>query len=194
MSQIVNTSDAVSYATEILRKMQTEDIDIMFGIKLRWLGDKQSRRFVIEMIKQFSRWRPENLMDAVDRARAGWGIADEALREMILEDINSGKTLPTYLAAYNMEIVSGRVSRRQGKQKADYVLRDAAILATIVLVMDRFHIPPYSRDGKNPCACAVVADALANVHKGIGYKAVAEIWRRNRHNAGAPYDGQGVLK
>ncbi|MFM9858189.1 hypothetical protein RUR49_06840 [Pseudoxanthobacter sp. M-2] len=194
MKQTADTSEAVTYATEILQRMRTEKIDTFCGVEVAWLGDKQSRRFVIEMIKKFSRWRPENLMDAVDRARGGWSVADEALREMILEDINSGRPLPTYLAAYNMEIVGGRIPMRQGKQKADYFLRDIAVMVAIILVIERFNLPPYSRDGRNPCACAVVSDALFNLGMGRGYKAIAEIWRRNRHNAGAPYDGQGVLK
>jgi hypothetical protein len=197
MNDIVSNRDteALAFAREIIRRSQAEEVEIVFGIKARWLADGASRRFVVDVMKQFARWRVENLMDLVDRARLGSPVADEAARELILEYINDGKAVPTYLAAFNMEIVSGRIPKQRGKQKADYFLRDMAVLVTIILVMDKFGLAPTSRNGRNTCACSIVSDALFAENLGIGYKAVAEIWRRYKHSSGAPYDEPGrVLK
>ncbi|PBB21147.1 hypothetical protein [Mesorhizobium sp. WSM4313] len=186
--------DALAFARSVIHRYQIEEIDVAFGIRVNWLRKAGNRRFVVELVKQFCQWRVENLMHIVDLARAGWGVADEALRSLMLEYQNRGEVMPTYLAAYSMEIISGRIPKIRGKQKADYFLRDMAVLCTIIMVMEKFELAATSRDGKNICACLVVADAMAAENQAIGYKAVAEIWRKYGHAAARDVPGQAVLK
>ncbi len=171
-------AEAVTYARDLFERARVDEVDALFGIKVNWLEKAGNRRFAIEMIKRFMQSRTENLMAVVDVARAGWGIADEALREVILDHLNRGEQMPAYLAAYSMEVVGKRTPRQRGKQKADYLLRDLTMLVAIILVAEEFDLKPTSRDGRNSCACSVVADASSKAGRTMGYKNVAEIWRK----------------
>lgn len=177
MTEIMSPRDnaALAFAREKLLQMRDERLDAFAGIEAAWLDKADNRTFAVEMMKRYAMGSPANLMNLVDYARQGWGLADRALRELILEYINRGQMLPTYLAAYNMEIVQQRPPRRPAREKADYFLRDIAITSLIIVLIDRFGLTPY---GRHSSACSIVAEALGAVKINMNYKAVAEVWRR----------------
>ncbi|MBI1189017.1 MAG: hypothetical protein GC206_17055 [Alphaproteobacteria bacterium] len=179
MSKVVPLRDAqaLNAAREFLEFHQTQEVEI-FGVRARWLNDADNRRVAIAALKRQTLLRPETMMDVVELARAGWPIADAALRELILEFTNRGEVMPTYLAAYSMEIVSGRTRKMPGRQVSDKFLRDIVIVSAVMIVSEQFDMPP---TGRNISASSVVAEALSRMNLPIGYKGVAKIWAKYGH-------------
>jgi hypothetical protein len=143
-----------------------------------WFDKHSSRRVVISAMKWIAMEHPLRMIDTVDLARSGWDLADEALRELIIEHIDRGEPLPTYLAAHNMDLVRGARPKPRGQKKADRYLRDVAVSALVLLVSERFNLPPTGRSTRWPSACRIVADALRDAHVLLSHKAVEAIWLR----------------
>ncbi|WP_420564159.1 hypothetical protein [Thalassobaculum sp.] len=170
---------AMSYALATIDRMTVEEVEL-FGISAVWLNKAHNRQFAVEMVKRIAVSRPEALMDVVDLARDGVSVADEALRELMLEYSNRGEVMPTYLSAYNMELLAGRPPGRPGRKKADFFLRDIAIFLAVLLVSERFGLTP---TGRNLSACSIVANAFngsdaVGDYGSISYKDIEGIWSR----------------
>ena len=145
-------------------------------MSLAWLDETDNRRLARQMLKISALADAAQMVTIANYARAGWDLADEALREFILEFENAGKQKPTYLSAYNMEIVvQGLVPQRvPGPKKADNFLRDIVIASTVEEVAKKFSLKPTrSRFSPRPSACSVVADALVTAEE-----TVVTIWKR----------------
>lgn len=170
---------ALDFAKSEIEKWRDEPIDL-FGIPLLWFDKQDNRRLARQIIKWTALEHPSRMMTVVDWARQGWGLADDALRELIVEYLDRGQQLPTYLASYNMDVAAGRHRRTRGQQKADNFLRDIAITIIVERVADSFGIKPTGRSARRKSACGVVAEALASTPgaANLGEKGVAEIWRR----------------
>src|SRR5262245_57899208 len=83
------------------------------------------------------------LMDAVDFARAGYQLWEDCLRRLILEFKNRGETMPTYLAAFDMELTRGiRYSRKAGQRRGDDMSRDVIIGIIVARVVEYFGLRP----------------------------------------------------
>jgi hypothetical protein len=114
----------------------------------------------------------------VAAARVGSTDAHAVLTTVILEAKSRGTLLPTELEAYAMELVAGLAPPHlRGPKKKDKMLRDIRIALTVAALIDRFGLDPTSRSARRRSACAVVAEALAVVHMGMGVKAVERIWQ-----------------
>jgi hypothetical protein len=181
-------AEALAFAREKVRFFRDNPVPFMGGPEFYWLDKADNRRPILQIIKTCALSHPTTMMEIADVARAGWSLAHDALRELILEFKQRHEELPTYLDAYNMEIVhnDGRPRHVPGKRKADYFLRDIAILIVVGLVVDRFGFHP-TRDtrGKgrrNLSACYVVSQALGEERLGLGEAAVAKVWSKLGHN------------
>nr|WP_224741164.1 hypothetical protein [Bradyrhizobium sp. 2S1]MCK7667573.1 hypothetical protein [Bradyrhizobium sp. 2S1] len=174
-------ANALAYARESVRTVREERVSFC-GMQLSWFEKSESQRFARERMKEMA-CSELGMMDLCNLARAGWGLADEAARELILRYKHRKEDMPPTLEAYNMEIVDPRraYQRLPSKKKADNVLRDLAVTAIIGDVCAKFRLKPTrQRDSKQdrPSGCSIVALALQEEQLGIGESAVVEIWRR----------------
>jgi hypothetical protein len=58
------------------------------------------------------------------------------------------------------------------------VLRDLYVAMVVAAVIDRFGLKATGRSPRHRSACAVVAEALGDVHIERGEKSVEKIWER----------------
>jgi hypothetical protein len=154
----------------------------------RWFEKNESHRISRQMFKAWAMESPINRMNAVEFARAGWALADEALRELILEYLDRREPLPTYLAAFAMEVAAGvRFRRMPARRKSDNVLRDIIITFIVCFVSERFALrPTRNREAhRRPSACSIVTDALRL--EGvlvIAESGINKIWERHSADVG----------
>jgi hypothetical protein len=117
-------------------------------------------------------------------ARAGWDLADEALREMAIEfEHRNAQASP--LRAYIMEALDPRrdclrhASRPRGPKKADFALRDIAIVIIVADLCWTFGLrPKRNLATKRASACDIAAEALTQEGLAIGWRAAAAVWDR----------------
>lgn len=150
----------------------------------RWFDGSESERACRLALADWALLDAANLMDAVQFARAGFELWEDVLREMILEYKNQNREMPTYLRAYDMELTRGaRYSRRSGRHRADFLLRNLILAVIIAMVIERFELRPYHNIASSkPCACSIVAQALTLEGMAMEYENVKQIWRREgRH-------------
>jgi hypothetical protein len=177
-------ADALAYACERVRMVRDEKITF-FGLELSWFEKTDCRALVREMMKRGAQ-QPLAMMDLANMARAGWDLADEAMRELIIEYQHNKLDMPPTLEAYNMEITDPRRRVRhdgvKGRKTADNVLRDITTTALIGDVCRTFSLTPTrSRlsKRKRPSGCGIVAQALREEHvTSIEDEAVIRIWAR----------------
>ena len=155
----------------------------VFGMSLCWFDKLDNRRLAREVLKRTASASPERIMVVVDWAKQGWDLADEALRELIVEYLDRGERLPTYLRAYAMDVAAGPTRRLRGQKKSDNFLRDIAITITVDRLCKSYGLKPTGRSARHKSACAIVAEALSSTPgvANLSEKGVAEIWRRYGH-------------
>ena len=180
----LNEAEALAFARHKIALLRDGKI-AFWGIEYgRWFEKNESHRISRQMFKAWAMESPINRMNAVEFARAGWTLADEALRELILEYRDRGEPLPsTYLAAFDMEIIAGKRFRRMpARRKSDNVMRDIAITFIVHFVAERFALDPArNREARRrPSACSIVTDALRlEGVLAIAESGVNKIWERN---------------
>jgi hypothetical protein len=127
-------------------------------------------------------------MNAVEFARAGWTLAYEALRELILEYLDRREPLPTYLAAFAMAVAAGdRFRRMPARRKSDNIMRDLIITFVVRFVSERFALRPTRNPAahRRPSACSIVTDALRlEGVLAIAESGVNKIWERHGADVG----------
>jgi hypothetical protein len=115
-------------------------------------------------------------------ARAGWGLADEVVREVIVERRQRRQPLLASLEAYEIGAIQGDgyfQSRRGGREKGNDILRDRAIVGLVWEVCQTYGLNPTRNPAsKRPSGCSIAAKALeAEGESGnITEAAVAKIW------------------
>jgi hypothetical protein len=146
-----------------------------------WFSREESRRWV----KRWMKWGatdPHQAEHICNLARAGWGLADEAVREVIVEHRQGRQPLLTSLEAYDIGVVQGAGyprNRRGGREKGNDILRDLAIVSLVYSVCRMFGLSPTRNTAsKRLSGCSIVAKALeAEGESGnISEAAVAKIW------------------
>lgn len=146
----------------------------LFGIDVRMLDEGDNRAFARHTMKGHALAHPLNMMKIVDYAWAGWDLADEALRELIIEFEYRSETKPPPLANYAMEIARGSLRRPPGPKKSDHFLRDIALMMVVESVGQKFRLKPTrSRTSKRPSACSIVAKTF-----GLSEAAIVALWQR----------------
>jgi hypothetical protein len=175
-----STLDAqvLDYAMGCAVRLRDDPVS-MLGADLLPFSKTGGREFVRQIMKCHAALGPVPMLTIINYARAGWDIADEAVRELIIDHLHRGQMLPPPLASYNMEMAAGfRPGRSRGRQKADQTLRDIAISAMVLALIERFQLRATGRGASGgSSACAIVALALNKVAKiPIDYKAVETVW------------------
>lgn len=154
-----------------------------FGLELYWFDKLENRRFGRKMLKDMAQ-RPQGMIDLVNLARVGVGLAEEVARELILDYGHRAEAMPIPLHAYGLEIADPRriYPRQRGKNKADNFLRDIAITAIVGDACWKFGLPPTRQQASKqnrPSGCNVVAQALRGEKVCmIGEAAVVTIWTK----------------
>jgi hypothetical protein len=191
--------DALAYARESITRISEGKIELM-GIALSWRDPADGRRLAKEFLKRRAT-DPLGLKDVKELALAGWDLADEALRELIVEHEHYGREKPTGLKEYTIEITDPRRIRHKprGRKKTDNYLRNIAITFLVGDVCWKFGLTPARQtesrhNPRRPNGCTIVAQALGSAGIPIGEAAVATIWQKMGRiafpNLGAtPYPG-----
>ena len=76
-----------------------------------------------------------------------------------------------------MEVLHGAMGHAPpGPRKKDKILRNVFICLTVAAVVDRFELEPTGRSPRRRSACKIVSEALADIGRGMGRRAVETIW------------------
>jgi hypothetical protein len=152
----------------------------LFGVEPgAWFEKGESRRACRLMLREWMLRDVINLMDAVALARAGFELWEETLGETILEFENRGEKMPTYLAAFDMELKHGiQHSRKAGRPRADDMVRDLIIGIVVGMVAERFPLRPMRNHvSRRISACSIVAAALAHEGMAMSEANVNQLWK-----------------
>ena len=176
-------ADALNYARETVRRIRDEKISF-FGLPLSWFEKAESRRFVLEFMKQGAK-HPSGfaMMDLANYASAGWDLADDALRELYIEYEHRNEPMPPPLRTYIMERADPRrVYRRpRGQKKSDNLLRDIAVTVVVGDVCMEFGLKPTRQTASKHdrlSGCRIAAQALKKEGLTIAEPTVVSIWTR----------------
>jgi hypothetical protein len=184
---------AVARARRYVRRLKSGEISAQ-PLELRdsegatpwpWFGRENSRAWVKARLKARLKASAVNtqLASFVCRlARDGVSVADEALREIIVEHKERDEKLLTSLRAYDIEITQAARWRRGGRDTTEAVLRDLATICVVADVCDAFDLPPTrSRASQRHClsGCYITARALKEEREAISESAVVKAWTRH---------------
>jgi hypothetical protein len=120
----LRAADALACARNCVRIVRDEKINTAVDFEAFFFRKLDNRRLGVEILKVMAKW-PQGMIDLANFGRARWDLADQALRELILEYGHRNEPMPIPLHAYNLEITDPRYvfHRQRGKKKADNLLR-----------------------------------------------------------------------
>jgi hypothetical protein len=115
-------------------------------------------------------------MAMADWARKGWGLADEALRQMFREMTERGETSAT-LNYYMMEVSRGQIRHGPGPRVESQYFRDVVVAMIVGQIVDKFALNPFrnTTTRRKPSACSIVAEAVGGM---MTEDVVGAIWKR----------------
>jgi hypothetical protein len=151
-------AQALTYAREQFAAFRDRKHELYPGMgEFSWLDKRDSRRLMVEMLKAVALTDSMHMMIVCDCAKNRLDVADEALRELIIEFENNRKDKPTALADYTMEIARAGIkpSGRRGPKMSNYYLRDIAISSVVFQVIQKFGLDSYRNEASpRPSACS----------------------------------------
>ena len=145
-----------------------------------WFGRESSRAWVKARLKALA-VIPQRASYVCELARDGHSVADEALREIIVDHKERDEKLLTALRAYDIELTQARRRRRGGWDPTEVILRNLAILMVVADVCRAFRLPPTrSQASRRHClsGCYIAAQALEEEREAISESAVVKAWTR----------------
>ena len=169
--------DALAFARQQVIWLRDNEINLL-GDDVLPFSTESSQAFALRRLKTHALKHPLHMMWLVDGARAGWRLADQALRELIIEYTDRGEQLPTYLGGYNMDLARGGPRHLGGPEKADTTVRDIMIALIVAQTAQRFGLRPTGRSPSGQSACEIVGKALKEANIKRGYKTIEGIWGR----------------
>jgi hypothetical protein len=169
---------ALSFARGCIAWVRDGNLALWGVERGRWFDRDESHRASKAQFKSWALENAINMKSAVEFARAGWRIADESLRELLLEYKNRREHPPTLLAGFDMEIVDPR--GMPARRRSDNVMRDIVVAFVVRSVADRFNLRPTRNPAarRRPSACSIVTEALGLegvVH--LAESRVNDIWK-----------------
>lgn len=179
---------AVARARRFVRRLKSGEISAQ-PLELRgsegaapwpWFGQAMSRTWVKARLKALA-VTPHRVSFVCGLARDGVSVADEALREIIVEHKERDEKLLTSLRAYDIEITQGQRRRRGGWDTTEVILRNLAIVCIVADVCHAFGLPPTrSRASRRHglSGCYIVARVLDEEREAISESAVVKAWTR----------------
>jgi hypothetical protein len=149
-----------------------------------WFGRENGRAWVKARFKADA-LNPQKASYVCRLARAGWTVAAEAFREIIVEHKERDEKLLTSLRAYDIEITrtSGR-PRQGGWDPSEMVLHDLAIAMVVAEGRRAFGLPPTrSRASRRHrlSGCYIAARALEEEGEAISESAVVKAWTQSSY-------------
>ena len=142
------------------------------------LSAEAGRAFAREQMRMAARTSTYTRMLVIAFARSGDADAKAVLRDLILETRVRHERLPLDLENYALEIVHGAMGHQPtGPKTKDKMLRNILICATVAGIVDRFDLKATGRSPHRRSACSIVAEALTEAGRGMGAKAVEDIWK-----------------
>jgi hypothetical protein len=164
---------ALNYAREQIQWHRKNEINLL-GVPVVSLDKGSNEKFALEMFKRWAMFRRTNMEILMKLAQGGDGLADQALRELIMEHVDRQMPLPDLLAIYNIHLLAKtNVRKTRGPKKESNAIRDRALFGLIVEIAERFGLQPTRNMGsqKSDSACSIVAAAF-----GLSEGAVLTIW------------------
>jgi hypothetical protein len=143
-----------------------------------WFGRENSLAWVKARLKLLA-VIPQRASFVCGLAREGLSLADEALREIIVEHKETDKKLHTSLRAYDIEITQAGRRRRRRWDTSEVILHNLAIAMIVADVCRAFGLPPTrSRASRRPglSGCYVAARALEEEREAISESNVVKVW------------------
>jgi hypothetical protein len=160
----IDEAQALTYARGRIAPFRDGKHELYPGMgEYYWLDKADGRRIFVQILKVGALKDSMFMMHVCNAARGGSDLADEALRELIIEFENNRKEKPTALADYTMEIARAGIKpeRRSGPKTSNYYLRDIAISSVVFKVHLKFGLNPYRNEASpRPSACSIVAKAM----------------------------------
>jgi hypothetical protein len=160
----IDEAQALTYARGRIASFRDGKHELYPGMgEYYWLDKADGRQLFIQMLKVGALKDSMFMMHVCNAARGGSDLADEALRELIIEFENNRKDKPTALAEYTMEIARAGIkpSRRRGPKRSNYYLRDIAVGGVVLQVQLKFGLDPYRNEASpRQSACSIVARAM----------------------------------
>jgi hypothetical protein len=180
--------EAVARARRYVRRLKSgtisaqplELLDSEGASPWSWFGRENNRAWVKARLKALA-GNPQRASFVCGLARDGHSVADEALREIILEHKERDEKLFTSLRAYDIEIMQAGRRRRGGRDTTEVVLRNLAICCVIRDLCDAFGLnPTRSRASRRHglSGSYVAARALEEEREAISESAVVQAWTR----------------
>jgi hypothetical protein len=178
-------AEALAYAREGVHMVQAEKVSFM-GLRLSWFEKADSRSVWKQWLKLSAR-DPIALIDLCNEARAGDGLARQALSELILDYRHQHADLPPALAGYEADLIreAGDPEHHapgiRGRRRSDVLLRDIAIVWIVGTICWKFGLKPTRNPAskrEHLCGCGIVARALAAEGMAISEAAVVSLWTR----------------
>jgi hypothetical protein len=179
---------AVAHARRHVRRLKSGEISAQ-PLELRdsegaapcsWFGREDSRAWVKARLKALA-VIPQRASFVCGLARDGVSVADEALREIIVEHKERDEKLLASLRACDIEITKAARRRRGGWDTTEVVLRNLAIASVIADVCRAFGLPPTrSRSARRHglSGCYIASRALEEEREAISEASVARTWTR----------------
>jgi hypothetical protein len=180
--------EAVARARRYVHKLKSGEISAQ-PLELRdsegaaqwsWFGRENSRAWIKARLKA-SAVNPQLASFVCGLARDGLSVADEALREIIVEHKERDEKLLTSLRAYDIEIMQAGRRRRGGWNTTKVVLRNLGIVCVIADICHAFGLPPTrsrasQRHGLS--GCYIAARALEEECEAISESVIVKAWTR----------------
>lgn len=175
----IREAEAVDYARQCIAFARSGQLKLWGVVPGAWFEKSENQRACRLMIRELMLRDVTILMDAVAFARAGYEWWEDCLRELILEFQNRGAPMPTYLAAFAMELTRGvRYLRKAGRHRGDDIVRDMIITSVVGIVAERFNLrPTRNAASRRVSACSVVAVALEREGMATSEWNVIQLWK-----------------
>ncbi|MBR0778731.1 hypothetical protein JQ625_28220 [Bradyrhizobium diazoefficiens] len=172
----ITEADATAYARQLACMVRDEKLE-WCGLPLNWFDKVDNHAATRKLIERLAVLSPDLMLDLPHLARAGWGLAHEALLKLHVQYEHEGKPRPPALAAYIQELAAGRTFLHvPSKKQEDNFLRKIAITFIVGSICERFKLKPTRSSRSRPSGCSIVAKALAEERMAIGEDAVTAIW------------------
>jgi hypothetical protein len=178
LPQTMIEAEALAHARGAFAELHDADL---LGLGIPTIHPEAGPIFVRSTLKMIALSHPLNMMSVIDHARAGWYEADTVLRELTIEIVDRGDSLPTALGAYTMEVIRGHPPQPRGPKKATNALQDILVAGVVCELIERFGLKPTRNAlSRRVSACDIVAAAVneAGIGRSVGYKAVERLWLR----------------
>ena len=144
-----------------------------------------SRAFLRHFLRRAALEHPIHMMHVIAWARTNDPDVKDVLATLIIEFKSRGESLPTELAAYDMEMwrdsLSNSPRKLPARKKKNNLLRDIFIAMLIADVCTRFGLNPTRRSQHRESGCSIVAMALVEVNMQLGEAAIVAIWQKYGH-------------